>query len=182
MRRLLILCLAVATMLALAAPASAATKVRQAEGTTTFTVVATCNSGGAGDVEGQPDCAFDGETLEITITNPGTKRGSFNGAQVFDGVVNLNVVDLSFTISGTVVFDGRVRGCGSGTVVFEASGAGSIDPATGLATFDSNEQVIVGGTLPIRGHVSEVGTESPNGDGTSSLDYTGAYVCKRSRA
>ena len=177
MKRLTILAMAVGLMMAIAVPASADATVREAAGTTTFTLNPLCTPG--------VDCAFDPETEVFTIElfNPATKTGTFDGNQLLIADFLLDITDGTFQMIGTVVFNGTVRGCGRGTVVFDAYGEGHLDE-TGTAVFLVNTETVnpVGTTLPITGVLNSPGalpTDPETNIGTS--DYTGEFVCDRSR-
>lgn len=178
MRRILLLTIAMALMFALAAPGSATVRDRQAKGTTTFTLIVTCNPGPP--IAGVPDCVIEGTTLFITISNPGAKTGTFKGTQVFDATVAISLLDPTrFTFTGTTVFTGKVKACGSGTVIFDTNGSGSFD-ANGDAIFDVNDATVSGGTLPMEGTFSELGNQAPTNDaGMGSIDYEGSYTCDK---
>ena len=160
-------------MLALAVPASAKVKERAAEGSTTFTLSPTCDPAST--------CAFDAGTgvLTITLLNPGTKTGTFKGTQLLTADFKLNVFTNDFTYSGTVVFNGRVKACGVGTVVLDVVGSGFLQE-DGTANFVVNDQTIIpaGTTLPIEGILREPGalpTDPVTGVGFGS--YEGEYTC-----
>lgn len=176
MRRILVLGIAMAMMLALAAPAVAKVKTRQAEGSTMFTLNPTCDPAST--------CAFDPETgiLTITLLNPGMKTGTFKGTQLLTADFLLNAFTNEFTYSGTVVFNGRVKACGVGTVVFDVVGNGFLEE-DGTANFVVNDQTIIpaGTTLPIEGILREPGalpTDPETGVGFGS--YEGEYTCDHS--
>lgn len=184
MRRFLLFTMSVLLMLTLAVPASAERNMaRDAAGTTTFTVIATCDFPAAPG--GLDDCPIDANgVVAIGLSNPGSKVGTFRGNQLYEGNIYINLAAGTFTIDGTVTFTGTVRGCGFGTVVFDSAGSGYLDPATGAANFDTNLQTIVasGTTLPITGYVNETGIQTPPApDGSSMLDYSGRYTCDRRR-
>lgn len=175
MRRLLIAVLSFVLVLVLAPPSSAKVKERAAEGTTSFMLMPTCDPNPGGN------CPFDPETgiLELGLANPGSKVGTFKGTQLFEGTLFIDVFTGSFTMTGSVVFEGRVKACGYGTVEFDVVGSGVLTPGVGSgAFFETNEQTIVGGTLPIEGVVRELGAGTGNEDGSAgTLPYTGEYTC-----
>ncbi len=174
MRRLLVGVLSFALILVLAPPSAAKVKERDAEGTTSFMLNPTCDPSPGGN------CPFDPDTgiLELGLSNPGMKVGTFKGTQRFDGTLFINVFNGTFTMTGSVVFEGRVKACGHGTVEFDVTGSGFLTEEGSGAFFETNEQTIVGGTLPIEGVVRELGAGTGNEDGTAgTLPYEGEYTC-----
>jgi len=153
-------------------------KEREATGVTSFTLNPTCDPTPGAEVGA---CDFNPETgiLSLGLSNPGVKVGTFQGSQLFEGTLFISVADGSFTMTGTVVFEGRVKACGHGTVEFEVDGSGFLTPGVGGgADFVTNTQTIVGGSLPIEGALSELGVGTGNEDGTAgTLDYAGQYSC-----
>ncbi len=168
MRRFILLATAMAILLALAGPASAKVKTRDAEGVTEFTLVASC--------EPFVDCVIEDGFLFASLQNPGTKTGTFKGTQLYTVDFVLNLADFSFTVEGSVVFTGTVKACGHGTVIFDVIGSGFLE-ADGTANFVVQDQTVSGGTLPLQGTISETGTGTTNSDGTGSIDYVGSYTC-----
>ncbi|MDH3471794.1 MAG: hypothetical protein OEM94_10810 [Acidimicrobiia bacterium] len=181
MRRVLVLTIVMATMLALAAPVSAKVKERQAEGGTMFTLNPTCDPSLA-DPATACDLDLGTGILTLTLLNPGTKTGTFKGTQLLTADFLLNVFTNEFTYSGTVVFNGRVKACGVGTVVMDVVGEGFLD-ADGNATFIVNDQTInpALSTLPIEGILREPGFLPTDPEtGVGSGDYEGEYTCDHS--
>lgn len=167
----------VALTMAMAAPASAAVKTRDASGTTTFTLNAQCTPG--------VDCEVDPVTGVVTVPllNPATKTGTFKGTQVLTADFLVNTTDGSFEMIGTVVFNGRVKACGVGTVVFDAYGSGYFDQA-GVPVFEVNSETVnpAGTTLPISGQLNSPGAlPSDPVTGVGSAPYSGEYSCDHSR-
>lgn len=176
MKRLAILAMAVGLLMAVAAPASAKVKVREAEGTTTFTLNALCTPG--------VDCAFDPVTgvMTLELFNPATKTGTFKGNQLLIADFLIDTTNGTFQMIGTVVFNGTVRACGVGTVVFDAYGEGYFDEM-GTAVFLVNTETVnpVGTTLPITGELNSPGALPTDPEtGIGSGDYTGQYACDHS--
>jgi hypothetical protein len=94
----------------------------------------------------------------------------------------LDTTDGSFVMIGTVVFNGRVKACGVGTVVFDAYGEGFLDE-TGNAVFEVNSETVnpVGTTLPISGQLNSPGALPADPDtGVGSGPYSGEYSCDHS--
>ena len=177
MKRPFALAMVVGLIVALAVPAFANGKIREASGTTTFTLNPQCTPG--------VDCAIDPETgvLTIPLLNPATKSGTFKGTQVLTADFLLNTTDGSFVMTGTVVFNGRVKACGVGTVVFDAYGEGFLDE-TGTAVFEVNSETVnaAGTTLPISGQLNSPGALPTDPDtGVGSAPYSGEYACDHSR-
>lgn len=176
MKRLAVLALAVGLIMGMAAPASAKVKTRDASGTTTFTLTPQCDP--------EVNCEFDLATGVITIPllNPATKTGTFKGTQLLTADFMLNTNDGSFVLIGTVVFTGRVKACGVGTVVFDAYGEGSLDQ-DGTAVFAVNSETVnpVGTTLPISGQLDSPGALPTDPEtNIGSAPYTGEYSCNHS--
>lgn len=166
--------LAACLVMVLAAPSTAAVKEREAAGVTSFMLNPTCDPSPGGN------CPFNLETgiLELGLSNPGMKVGTFKGSQVFNGTLFINTNDGSFEMTGSVVFTGRVKACGHGTVEFDVVGSGFLTDQGSGAFFETNEQTIVGGTLPLDGVVRELGAGTGNADGTAgTLEYVGEYTC-----
>jgi len=176
MKRLLVTVLVATLVLTLAIPGAAAVKERQAEGVTSFMLNPTCDPTFSGD-PGTWCPIVDGEVL-LGLANPGSKTGTIKGSQLFEGVLAI-ASDGSLTMTGSVVFTGRVKACGYGTVEFDVAGSGFLTPGQGSgAFFETNEQTIVGGSLPIEGVVRELGNGTGNEDGTAgTLEYEGEYTC-----
>jgi hypothetical protein len=176
MKRIAVVAVVVGLMMAMAAPAPAKVKSRNAEGTTTFTLNPQCTPG--------VDCEIDFDTFVMTIPllNPATKSGTFKGTQVLDADFMLNVVDNTFVMEGTIVFNGRVKACGVGTVVFDAYGAGYL-MEDGSAYFEVNRETVnpAGTTLPITGVLNSPGALPTDPEtGIGSGPYTGEYECNHS--
>lgn len=176
MKRLAVLMMVVGLVMGIAAPASADVKTREASGTTTFTLNPQCTPG--------VDCAFDPDTGVITIEllNPATKTGTFKGTQLLTADFLLDTTDGSFVMVGTIVFSGRVKACGVGTVLFDAYGEGFLDE-TGNAVFEVNSETVnpVGTTLPISGQLNSPGALPTDPDtGVGSGPYSGEYSCDHS--
>jgi hypothetical protein len=168
-------------LMAAMTPGVAVGQTESAEGTTTFTTNVTCEVG-QGSPLSLPACEVDEATGvgTLTLLNPASRTGTFEGVEIFDGEVALNLATGEFSHSGLVLFSGTVEGCGAGTVFFDTSGEGTHD-ADGVATFTSKLYTVVpGGTLPIEGTLDESGTEVMNGDGTATQGYIGTYTCDAS--
>lgn len=164
MRRITVLTIAMAMMLALASPASAG-RPMEATGVETFQLTPTCSSI-LGEIPGAPDCRTGNGNTFLTLLNPGTKSGTFEGSQLYEGHVTI-FKNGDFTLRGFVTFTGTVEGCGDGTVVFWNEGSGNL--ATGLTR---NHQVATGrGTLNVHAnlHLFAVGPDSN--------EITGSYHC-----
>lgn len=173
-RRFFVAALASTLVFAMAAPSAAKVKEREAEGVTSFQLMPTCDPTPGGN------CPFDISTgiLELGLANPGVKVGTFKGTQLFEGTLFINTADGTFTMTGSVLFEGRVKACGHGTVEFDVTGSGRLTEEGAGAFFETNEQTIVGGTLPIEGIVRELGAGTGNADGTGgTLQYEGEYSC-----
>lgn len=175
--RIALIALMLGLVMAMAAPVSAKTKTREASGTTTFTLNPQCTPG--------VDCAFDPETgvMTIELLNPATKVGTFKGTQVLTADFLLDTNTGRFEMFGTVVFTGRVKACGVGTIVFDAYANGFLDQ-NGTAVFQVNSETVnpAGTTLPISGQLNSPGAlpTDPN-TGIGSGPYTGEYSCDHSR-
>lgn len=176
---LAIVVLALGMAIGLVVPASGAAKVRTAEGGGVFTLNATCVA------FGDPPCAFDEETgdLTITLSNPGTTTGTFKGTQLLTADFVLNVFTQTFEMDGTIVWNGRVKACGVGTIVYDVVASGFLDEF-GTANFEVNLQTInpIGTTLPISGFLSLPGPAPTDPDTMmGAIDYTGEYICDHSK-
>ena len=150
----------------------------EGEGTTTYTLNATCEFG-QGSPMSLPPCAFDEEAGLVTITllNPAITTGAFEGVQVLDAVGVQNLADGSFSGSGLIFWSGTVEGCGAGTFFAETDFAGAPD-ADGVNNFTVNDFTIVpGGSLPISGTYEGRGPEVPNGDGSATSQVRYSYSC-----
>lgn len=161
-------------MIGLTAPASAEpAKVRHAEGGGVFTLNPTCDPAAG-------TCAFDPTTnvLTITLENPATTTGTFKGEQVLTADFMLDTDDGSFEMFGTIVWHGRVKACGVGTIVYDVVGSGALDPA-GTAIFEVNRQTIDpdGTTLPIDGFLDVPGAAPTDENNMGPINYTGQYSC-----
>jgi len=176
LRKILVLVLAMTMVLTVAAPSGAKVKEREANGVTSFMLNPTCDPTPGAEFGA---CPFADGILALGLSNPGVKVGTFKGSQLFEGTLFITVENGSFTMTGTVVFEGRVKACGHGTVEFEVDGSGFLTPGVGGgANFITNTQKIVGGSLPIEGALSELGVGTGNEDGTAgTLDYAGDYSC-----
>ena len=149
----------------------------EAVGTITWTNNLKCNIGqGVEWSLPQSPCVQDAEgTFTIPVVTADAVTGTFDGVQARDGVL-LYGANGDFSLSGTIVFMGRVEGCGSGTVFFETTAEG-ID-ADGIATYTSNTATTVpGGTLPVVGSLEMSGTEVLDDDGNKTIAYTGTFSC-----
>lgn len=165
----------------LAMPASAGAKERDAAGGGAFTLNPTCDPNG-----GEFACEFDAEalTLNVTLSNPGITTGTFKGTQLFTADFLVNVIDNTFEMTGIVVWNGRVKACGVGTVVYDVFGSGYLE-ADGTAFFEVNHQTInpIGTTLPIDGFLDLPGLAPTDPEtGIGELAYTGQYTCDHSHA
>ena len=102
--------------------------------------------------------------------NPGVKTGTFTGTQAADFTLVL-FKDGTFNFEGVLTFIGTVEGCGTGTVVFRAEGAGFLLPdETAVITRDHQQTLFGRGTLPVHARLDVSGT------GTT-LAYSGEYHC-----
>jgi len=149
MRRVLVLTVAMGTMLALAAPASAA-KPQLASGTEQV-----LDFGLTFDPAGNS-----GNTV-ITLANPGVRTGTFDGEQWFDGF-GVIFADGSSVFHGTIYFEGTVSECSDqpGTAIFKVTG--KVDAAGNV--YRNHQVTVGGGTLPVHavldvpGSIGQVGT------------------------
>jgi hypothetical protein len=176
MKRYAVVAAVVGLIMLIAAPAPASVKTRAAEGTTTFTLNPQCTPG--------VDCELDLDTFEMTIPllNPATKTGTLKGNQLLTADFRLNVITNTFVMEGTVVFNGRVKACGVGTVVFDAYGEGYL-MEDGSAFFEVNSETVnpAGTTLPITGVLNSPGALPTDPDtGIGSGPYAGEYECNHS--
>ena len=153
-------------IMALATAASAA-KPQSVHGSETFTLSPTCNPGAAFGGADPADCKTAGPNVFIGLANPGSREGTFEGKQFFDGKLNVKA-NGDFTFTGILTFEGTVEGCGTGTVVFFNEGAGNF--ATGLTR---NHQVTLSGkgTLKVHANLNLVPT------GANTNDIFGTYHC-----
>ena len=155
----------------------AAVAQNDAEGTMTWADNGTCRA--SQEVAWSlPSCAQDPDTgiMTIPFVNPEAMAGTFDGAQVKDGVLEFDVNNGDLSYTARVLFMGTVEGCGAGTVYFEVSGEGN--NADGVSTFASNTYTAVeGGTLPVAGSLDMSGAETVHNDGTHTLSYTGSFSC-----
>lgn len=179
-RKFSMMTLVLAMTMGLASPASADAKVRTAEGGGFFTLNPTCAP------FGDPACDFNPETgvLNITLSNPGTTTGTFKGTQLLTADFLLNTADNSFEMYGTIVWNGRVKACGVGTIVYDVVASGFLDE-TATANFLVNRQTInpTGTTLPIEGFLDLPGASPTDPDTMmGAIDYTGEYLCDHSNS
>jgi len=116
--------------------------------------------------------------VAITFNNPQVRSGAFDGISVLDGTL-MAKADDTFEVSSTVLFAGEVEGCGTGMVIFEHSGQGTVG-ADGAPVWETNTFTTVpGGSLPVTATIDEVGVNeaTANEDGTSTLTYRVSYSC-----
>jgi len=169
MRRTLVLLVGMAFLVVSAAPAAAAGKPMPVTGSETFFLTPTCDPGPPINLgpSFSPACKQAGPNTTITVSNPGSRTGTFEGDQHFEGTITV-FSNLDFVFRGTLTFTGSVEGCGEGTVVFFNEGYGNF--ATGL---ERNVQHIVPGkgTLSVKGKLQLVGTSM------NTNDIFGTYHC-----
>lgn len=167
MRRFLVWMIAVAALVALAAPASAS-RPMEVTGSETFFLTPTCDPGpplNPGPAF-EPACRTADGNVFITVLNPAVKTGTFEGTQLFDGTITV-FKNGDFVFHGFVTFTGTVEGCGEGTVVFVGEGSGNL--VDGLTR--SRQHATGQGTLGVRANLDLI-TTGPN---TSAI--TGTYSC-----
>ena len=155
----------------------------EGQGSTTYTTNVTCEFGQESPFS-LPPCEFDEEVglMTFTMINPASTTGAFEGVQVLEAVGGQNVLDGSFSGSGTLFWSGTVEGCGAGTFFAETEFAGGPD-ADGVNDFSVNDFTIVpGGSLPITGTFEARGAEVPNGDGSATQAYRATYSCDEAPA
>jgi len=153
--------------------------IEDAEGTVTSGDNVTCEYG-QGSTAVLPACdRNDDDTMvSITFMNPRVMSGPFDGISVLDGTL-MAKSDDTFGASGTMFFAGEVEGCGSGTVIFEWSGQGTVG-ADGAPVWETSTlSAAPGGPLPVTATIDELGVNeaTANGDGTRTLTYSVSYSC-----
>ena len=159
---------------------SAAVAQSEGEGTLAFSNNTTCDLGQGSD-RSLPPCEVDENgILTMTFTNPQDRSGPFDGFQFLEASGQLDTADGSFEASGYSYFAGEVEGRGTGTVFFDWEAVGATN-AEGLPEFEVNRYTSTpGGTLAVTATIDELTTETPNGDGSSSLPYTVEWSCDAS--
>ena len=184
MRRTVVVAIATMLMLALAVPAMAGGSKRhnqEAEGIETYLLSPTCSS--VLIPSELPDCELANGIESVTVSNPGSRTGTFEGTQNFEGTIKVNVDGssadfLDFVYDGILTFTGTVPSCTGdkvGKVVFYNEGAGNF--ATGLAQ-NHQETVKQGGTLPVSASLDLVALpDLVTGQGQNGI--TGVYSCNK---
>lgn len=169
-----------ALALAIAAPASAEGRDRhhrEATGIELYTLTPTCSSFLI-PTDG-PDCEIDENgIMSVPVENPGSRTGTFEGTQLFEGTIEVDTATLDFEYTGVLTFWGTVPSCSGdreGKVVFHNEGSGNF--ISGLA-LNHQETVRTGGTLPVSASLDLIAKDNaPNGDGLN--DITGVYSCNK---
>ena len=119
---------------------------------TTYTLNFTCDP--TPGAEPPAACALDAETGVLTLStlNPAKNTGSLKGNQLLISDFFLDTNTGRFTTTGYVIANGRVEGCGRGTVVFDYFGSGTLD-ANNVAIFDVLDMTVnpVGTNVPVTG-------------------------------
>ena len=165
MKRILISAIAFAALLAMTTPVSAGKPVG-AYGSETFFLTPTCDPGpllNPGPAF-EPACRTADGNVTITVSNPGSREGTFTGEQLFEGTITV-FKNLDFQFRGTLTFTGTVEGCGEGTVVWFNEGSGNF--ATGLSR-NVQHSLPNKGTLGVRSQLTLTGT----GPNTNSISGT----------
>jgi len=137
----------------------------------------TCDLG-QGSGRSLPPCVADENgVVTMAFSNVQDRSGAFDGVQLLEASGQLDTNDGTFEAAGYSFFAGSVEGCGTGTMYFDWEAVGAMN-AEGLPTFEINRYTSApGGTLAVTATLEELVTETPNGDGTSSIPYTFEYSC-----
>lgn len=180
MRRTVVVAIATMLMLALAVPAMAGGNKRhnqEAEGFETFFLNPTCSSVLLPPND-FPECEAANGFVSVTVSNPGSRTGTFEGTQHYEGTLMVNEETLDFAGDGILTFTGTVPSCTGdkvGTVVFYGEAAGNF--ATGLS-LNLQETVKQGGTLPVSASLELVALDDiAPGQGHNKI--TGVYSCNK---
>ena len=179
MRRIVVVAIATMLMLALAVPAMAGGNKRhnqEAGGHEQYLLNPTCSSALIGN-PGLPACELSDGFEMITLSNPGSRTGTFEGTQHFEGTMKVNVETLDFVGDGFLTFTGTVPSCTGdkvGKVVFYNEVAGNF--LTGLSV-NHQETVKQGRTLPVSASLDLVAM--PDEGGLGQNDITGVYSCNK---
>ncbi len=139
-----------------------------ATGDETISFIPTCDAGpplGPGPVT----CERVGTDHLVTVANPITKTGTFEGTMLLEATIVLSDTG-DYQMSGEALFEGTVAGCGTGTVAFMIENEGNI--AQGL-TLNSQQTATDGdtGTLGVQATLDYV-TAGP----VNTLS-SGTYSC-----
>ncbi len=140
----------------------------EATGNETISFEPTCDPGppfGPGPVT----CERVGTDTYITVANPITKTGTFDGTMLLEATIILSDSG-DYRMSGDAVFEGTVAGCGTGTVKLLIENEGNI--AEGL-TLNRQHTPSDGdtGTLDVRSELDYVA------NGPVSTLSSGTYSC-----
>lgn len=180
MRRTFVLAIATMLILALAAPAMAGGNKRhnqEAEGLEEYFLNPTCSSVLIPNPE-LPACELSDGFETITLSNPGSRTGTFEGTQHFEGRMSVNVETLDFVGDGYLTFTGTVPSCTGdkvGKLVFYNEVAGNF--VTGLSV-NHQETVKQRRTLPVSASIDLVALPDI-GPGQGQNEITGVYSCNK---
>jgi len=103
MKRLVLIALVASVLVAIPAAGASAqgAKPMEAHGTETFELNLTCNPGSAFGGVDPAGCRTAGPNVFLGLANPGSRTGTFNGVQFFDGKVNTKA-NGDFTFRGVM--------------------------------------------------------------------------------
>lgn len=181
MRRTVVLAIATMLILALAAPAMAGGNKRhnqEAEGFEQYFLTPTCSSAVV-PIPGLPACELSDGIETLTISNPGSRTGTFEGTQHFEGTLKLNVETLDFVGDGYLTFTGTVPSCTGdkvGKVVFYNEIVGNF--VTGLSV-NHQETVKQRRTLPVSASLDLVAMPDIEPGVQGENEITGVYSCNK---
>ena len=153
-----------------------------AQGTGELAVTAASNATceyGQGSARALPPCELDesGAVATMSFVDPQSLSGVFSGIQTLYGTYASNSAEMTFEASGTAFFAGSVEGCGAGTAYLDYQGSGLIGADGSYQLRSESYTVIPGGSLDVTGSYERSGSETANGDGTTTTPFSVVTSC-----